>query len=279
MDGAPPGARRRRGAGAAPAAGAEVQGRRTSPSVQYRMPGAGEGAWDTATPRSGAADAVEVVDLDWRTPVVGVAAVIAVGATAALVRSTPRTLTWLVIGACWLALNRSWTASRTACGAGAASPSRCCSSCSWPLAVIGIVLGPETVRQARSLQRRHPRRRQPAHRPALVGRTLADNDVPTGCRTGSSASPTASPATSPRWPARPGRWPAGRSPGSPRCCSRSPCCSTASAWELADRRLLPAERRLRPTGGPALLLGDRQKYFAGSVLVAVLQGLAVLVVA
>lgn len=247
------------------------------------MPGAGEGAQDTATSSVAARPVrvVEVVDLDWRTPAVGVAAVIAVGAIAALVQSTPRTLTWLVIGGLLaLALNPvvDRIQDRLNCRRGIAV-GVVLLIVLLALAVIGVVLGPETVRQARSLQRDIPDVVDQLTDLPLVGHTLAENDVPTKVqdwleqlpdRLAGNESAVAGAARSAA---------SGALAGFVTLLFAITLLLDGERLVRAGRRLVPARRRARADRVGRLFYQVIGKYFAGSVLVAVLQGLAVLVVA
>ena len=224
---------------------------------------------------------VEVVDLDWRTPAVAAAAVITVGAVAALVRSTPRTLTWLVIGGLLaLALNPvvDRIQDRLRCRRGIAVGAVLLMVLV-ALGIIGIVLGPETVRQARSLQRDIPQVVGQLTDLPLVGHTLAENDVPAKVqdwleqlpdRLAGNESAVAGAARSVA---------SGALAGFATLLFAITLLLDGERLVRAGRRLVPVERRPRADRVGRLFYQVIGKYFAGSVFVAVLQGLAVLVVA
>ncbi|HMQ25172.1 MAG TPA: AI-2E family transporter [Acidimicrobiales bacterium] len=246
------------------------------------MPGPGEGERDrraaTATPP---APAVEVVDLDWRTPAVVVAAVIAVGAVAGLVRSTPRTLTWLVIGGLLaLALNPvvDRIQDRLRCRRGIAVGAVLLIVLV-AMAVIGITLGPETVRQARSLQRDIPEVVAQLTDLPLVGDTLADNDVPAKVQDWLEQLPDRLAGDESAVTGAARSVASGALAGFATLLFAVTLLLDGERLVRAGRRLVPTHRRGRADRVGRLFYQVIGKYFAGSVLVAVLQGLAVLVVA
>lgn len=223
---------------------------------------------------------IEVVDLDWRSPAVLVVACIVVGAAAGLVRSTPRTLTWLVIGGLLaLALNPlvEYSQARLRCRRGVAVGAVLLAFLA-ALMVIGVVLGPETVRQARSLQRDVPEVVDQLTDLPLVGDAMARNDVPAKVqdwienlpdRLAGSQSTVTGAARSVA---------SGALAGFITLLIAVTLMLDGQRLVRAGRRLVPAERRPRADRLGRLFYRVIGKYFAGSVLVAVLQGLVVLVV-
>lgn len=221
-----------------------------------------------------------MVDLDWRSPALLVAACIAVATAAGLVRSTPRVLTWLVIGGLLaLALNPvvERTQTRLRCRRGVAVGAVLLVFLA-AVMVIGVVLGPETVRQARSLQRDVPEVVEQLTDLPLVGDTLARNDVPAKVqdwienlpdRLAGSQSTVTGAARSVA---------SGALAGFITLLIAVTLMLDGERLVRAGRRLVPVERRPRADRLGRLFYRVIGKYFAGSVLVAVLQGTAVLVV-
>lgn len=229
-----------------------------------------------ATPTGG----VEVVDLDWRTPAVLVTACIAVAVAAGVVRSTPRTLTWLVIGGLLaLALNPvvDRLQDRLRCRRGVAV-GVVLLLVIIALAVIGVTLGPETVRQARGLQGDIPEVVDQLADLPLVGGALADNDVPDRVqqwledlpdRLAGSESTVTSAARSVA---------SGALAGFTTLLIAVTLLLDGERLVRAGRRLVPTERRVRADRMGRVFYQVIGKYFAGSVLVAVLHGLWILVI-
>jgi predicted PurR-regulated permease PerM len=124
--------------------------------------------------------AVRVLDLDWRSVVVALAAVVVLVALAALIRAIPRTATWFTIGALLaLALNplvggvqrrmharRGIAVALVVAGFIAA------------VTLIALVLGPPAVRQANQLSDQLPEVAEDLGNLPLIGERLRDNDVP-----------------------------------------------------------------------------------------------------
>ncbi len=249
------------------------------------MPGPGEeasavaGATAAETPAAPIPE-VEVVDLDWRTPAMVVGACIAIGAVAGLVRSTPRTLTWLVIGGLLaLALNPvvDRIQLRLRCRRGVAVGSVLLMFLA-ALVVIGVTLGPETVRQARNLKDDIPEVVDQLTDLPLVGDTLAENDVPTKVQEWLESLPDRLAGSESTVTGAARSVASGALAGFTTLLIAVTLLLDGQRLVRAGRRLVPAERRPRADRLGRLFYRVIGKYFAGSVLVAVLQGLAVLVV-
>jgi len=225
-------------------------------------------------------DQNHIVDLDWRSPAVLVAACIAVVAVAGLVRSTPRTLTWLVIGGLLaLALNPlvEHTQTRLRCRRGVAVGAVLLALLA-AVMVIGVVLGPETVRQARSLQRDVPEVVDQLTDLPLVGDTLARNDVPAKVQDWIETLPDRLAGNQSTVTGAARSVASGALAGFITLLIAVTLMLDGERLVRAGRRLVPADRRPQADRLGRLFYRVIGKYFAGSVLVAVLQGMAVLVV-
>ena len=230
--------------------------------------------------RSGAGPDIETVDLDWHTPLVVVAACIGLAAVAGLIRSTPHTLTWLVIGGLLaLALNPlvEYAEERLRCRRGIAVGAVLLAFLA-VLALVGFALGPETVRQARSLQRDIPDVVDQLTELPLVGDTLARNDVPAKVQDWLTTLPDRLAGSDTAATSAARSVASGALAGFTTLLIMVTLLLDGQRLVRAGRRLVPVRRRAQADRLGRLFYAIVGKYFAGSVLVAVLQGLVVLVV-
>ena len=221
-----------------------------------------------------------VLDLDWRTVVIGVAVVIALTAVVGIGRAAPRTMTSLIIGGLLaLALNplvnRAEARFHVRRGpalfivlAGFAAA----------IAVLAVVLGPETARQARSLRDDIPQVTADLADLPVIGPTLERNDAPRKVEEWVDDLPSTV---------------AGETPAIERA-ARSAANGLIAVAAIflvavtllldgerltrAVRRLVPPRRRGRADELGGLTYDLVGRYFAGSVFVAVIHGLYVLVI-
>lgn len=220
-----------------------------------------------------------LVELDWRSAVVLSAAALAVAATAGIARSVPRTLTWLVIGTL-LALALDPVVDRIAHRLGGrrrAAVGLVLVGLVAVVVVVGAVLGPETLRQGRTLQQDIPKTVDQLGDLPLIGSTLADNDVPDRVESWLDDLPDRLAGDTDALEG------AARSTANGILAAFVTLLFTVAL--LLDgqrlvrgaRRLVPPSHRDRADAVGRLLYQVIGRYFAGSVLVAILHGLAVLV--
>jgi predicted PurR-regulated permease PerM len=234
----------------------------------------------TATPTDSDPRPELVLDIDWRTVAVGLGTVLALTGLVGIVRAAPRTMTWLVIGGLLaLALDplvnrvEQQLSSRRGpallivlAGFGTA------------VALLAIVLGPETVRQARTLSDDIPAVAADLADLPVIGPTLENQDIPNRVEGWLNDLPdnVAGETTSIESAAR----------------SAANGLIAAGATLLiavtllldgerlirALRRLVPPSRRRRADELGSLTYEIVGRYFAGSVFVATLHGVYVLIV-
>ena len=236
---------------------------------------------DPATEPSAVDETAELVlDLDWRTVVAGVAMVIMLTTLVGVGRAAPRTVTSLVIGGLLaLALNplvnrvevrlhvRRGPALFVVLAGFAAA-----------IAMLAIVLGPETARQARSLRDDIPEVTADLADLPVIGPTLERNEVPRRVEEWVDDLPTTV---------------AGET-SAIESAARSAANGLVAVAAIflvavtllldgerlirAVRRLVPRRRRRRADELGELTYDLVGRYFAGSVFVAVLQGVYVLII-
>lgn len=232
---------------------------------------------DPATPQRRAEPLL--VELDWRSVVALALAVLAVAAVATIARSVPRTLTWLVIGSL-LALALDPVIERIAerlRGSRRAAVGLVLVLLVAGVVVVGAALGPETIRQARTLQRDIPETVEQLGDVPLVGSTLRENDVPERVEAWLDDLPDRLAGDTDALEG------AARSTANGILAAFVTLLFTITL--LLDgqrlvrgaRRVVPPAHRERADALGRLLYDIVGRYFAGSVLVAVLHGVAVLI--
>jgi predicted PurR-regulated permease PerM len=236
---------------------------------------------DTQAGASGAspADGTMLVELDWRTVVTFLVAGLAVLAVASVARSVPRTLTWLVIGGL-LALALDPVVGRLAERLGdrrRAAVGVVLAVMVLGVVVIGVLLGPETIRQARSLQSDIPDVAEQLTDLPFVGDRLAEEDAPAKVEDWIDGLPDrlAGNSTAVEGAAR--STASGLLAGFVTLLFTVTLLLDGQRLVRGVRRLVPPADRVRADRIGRLLYEIIGRYFAGSVLVAVLHGLYVLV--
>ena len=245
------------------------------------MPGtAAEDAAPAPSSPAGSPGPRLLVDLDWRSAVVLFAAFAALVALTGLLRTTPRGLTWLVIGGLLaLALNSLVNAFKDRLGCSRTTAvATILGSAVVALVVVGVLLGPPTIREARALQDDVPEIVDDLTELPFVGQSLADNDVPDRVEQWLSDLPDhlAGDTTTIEH--------AGRSIARGAIALFMVTLITVSLLIDGSRlargslRLVPLQHRARAERAGDVLYLVVGRYFAGSVFVAVLHGLFILVV-
>lgn len=233
---------------------------------------------EPAEPDTGSRELL-LVELDWRPVAVFAGACLALVAAAGVLASVPRALTWLVIGSL-LALALDPVVGRIAERLGGrrrAAVGLVLLGLVLVVVVVGAVLGPETIRQGRSLQQDIPETVAQLGDLPLVGDTLAENDVPDKVE---------------RWIDDIPRRLAGNATALEDAASSAANMLIAGFVTLlftvtllldgqrfvrGVRRLVPPSERDRADELGRLLYRVIGRYFAGSAFVAILHGLFVLV--
>jgi predicted PurR-regulated permease PerM len=231
---------------------------------------------DDATPP----DRTLVVELDWRTSAVAVAAVLGLFAVFAVVEATRRTLTWIVIGALLaMALNPLVVAVerrlrlRRALAVGTVLVAL--------VALVGaavLLLGPPAIREAQKVTSDLPDVAKNLGDIPLIGRVLRDNDVPAKLeqflrdlpsRLGQNDEPVVTAVEAVL--------------GGALAVFMTLLVTVVLLLDgrrvlRGLRRIVPLDHRLRFDRSVGIIYRTVGRYFAGSVLVALLAGCNVLVV-
>ena len=235
---------------------------------------------ETSRPSEGGGSAELVLDLDWRTALAGAAMVVAVTTMVGIVRAAPRTMTSLVIGGLLaLALNPlvNWVEDRLHARRAPALVI-VLAGFVFAITVLAVALGPETARQARSLRDDVPEVAEQLTDLPLVGTTLDRNDVPDKIETWVDELPTtlAGETTTIEQTAR--------SAANGAIAVAATLLVTVTLLLDGERlvrgarRLVPPRRRHRADELGALTYDLVGRYFAGSVFVAIVHGVYVLIV-
>lgn len=236
----------------------------------------GDGA--TGTPVAGRQ--VRVVDLDWRSVLVLFLSFMAMVAVTGLVRAVPRAITWIVIATVLsLALNPVVSAlqRRLHCPRGIAVVVLLVIMVA-SIALIAFLLGPETVKQAKSLEDDIPNIVQDLTELPVVGGLLANSDAPDQIEAWLQDLPDHLAGETAQIESVARSMLSGALAGTAILLLIISLLLDGSHLTTSVRRAIPRRHRDQVDHIGELLYRIIGRYFGGSVLVAVLHGLAVLVV-